>query len=181
MLFVYKFFRYWKQAAFWIKILLLSYSSCFLRELRKTGGRVLITLGDQDIDLSPTFTIFLSTRDPTVEFPPDICSRNHFVLICHIDFLKIVFRWIYSKYEKILYLICNKNRIIFLYLCKISLLSAIIQFAKHKTDLKITGWPLLTLQLPDPACRHSVLIKFWRPRGQISTRSDLICWNYRYN
>ena len=49
------------------------------RELRKTGGRVLITLGDQDIDLSPTFTIFLSTRDPTVEFPPDICSRVTFV------------------------------------------------------------------------------------------------------
>ena len=36
------------------------------RELRRTGGRVLITLGDQDIDLSPAFTIFLSTRDPTV-------------------------------------------------------------------------------------------------------------------
>jgi len=36
------------------------------RELRRTGGRVLITLGDQDIDLSPSFTIFLSTRDPTV-------------------------------------------------------------------------------------------------------------------
>jgi dynein heavy chain 1 len=45
------------------------------RELRRTGGRVLITLADQDIDLSPTFTIFLSTRDPTVEFRPDICSR----------------------------------------------------------------------------------------------------------
>ncbi|XP_037072682.1 LOW QUALITY PROTEIN: dynein heavy chain, cytoplasmic-like [Pollicipes pollicipes] len=49
------------------------------RELRRTGGRVLVTLGDQDIDLSPTFTIFLSTRDPTVEFPADICSRVTFV------------------------------------------------------------------------------------------------------
>lgn len=36
------------------------------KELRRTGGRVLITIGDQDIDLSPAFTIFLSTRDPTV-------------------------------------------------------------------------------------------------------------------
>jgi len=36
------------------------------REVRRTGGRVLITLGDQDIDLSPAFTIFLSTRDPSV-------------------------------------------------------------------------------------------------------------------
>lgn len=49
------------------------------KELRRTGGRVLISLGDQDIDLSPSFVIFLSTRDPTVEFPPDICSRVTFV------------------------------------------------------------------------------------------------------
>lgn len=42
------------------------------REVRRTGGRVLITLGDQDIDLSPSFVIFLSTRDPTV-------SRGHLV------------------------------------------------------------------------------------------------------
>ncbi|CAB3995443.1 cytoplasmic dynein 1 heavy chain 1-like, partial [Paramuricea clavata] len=49
------------------------------REVRRTGGRVLITLGDQDIDLSPSFTIFMSTRDPTVEFPPDLCSRVTFV------------------------------------------------------------------------------------------------------
>uniref|UniRef100_A0A674JBB5 Dynein cytoplasmic 1 heavy chain 1 n=1 Tax=Terrapene triunguis TaxID=2587831 RepID=A0A674JBB5_9SAUR len=48
-------------------------------EVRRTGGRVLITLGDQDIDLSPSFVIFLSTRDPTVEFPPDLCSRVTFV------------------------------------------------------------------------------------------------------
>lgn len=40
------------------------------RELRRTGGRVLITIGDQDIDLSPSFTIFLSTRDPTVRNTP---------------------------------------------------------------------------------------------------------------
>ena len=49
------------------------------REFRKTGGRVLITLGDQDIDFSPMFTMFLSTRDPSVEFPPDVCSRVTFV------------------------------------------------------------------------------------------------------
>jgi len=49
------------------------------REVRRTGGRVLISLGEQDIDLSPSFVIFLSTRDPTVEFPPDVCSRVTFV------------------------------------------------------------------------------------------------------
>jgi dynein heavy chain 1, cytosolic len=49
------------------------------KEIRRTGGRVLITLGDQDIDFSPSFTMFLTTRDPTVEFAPDICSRVTFV------------------------------------------------------------------------------------------------------
>ena len=49
------------------------------REVRRSGGRVLISLGDQDIDLSPSFTIFLSTRDPSIEFAPDICSRVTFV------------------------------------------------------------------------------------------------------
>ncbi len=44
------------------------------REVRRTGGRVLITLGDQDIDLSPSFVIFLSTRDPTVM----LCERYVF-------------------------------------------------------------------------------------------------------
>ncbi|KIY45226.1 dynein heavy chain protein 1 [Fistulina hepatica ATCC 64428] len=49
------------------------------KELRRTGGRVLIRLGNQDIDFSPSFTMFLSTRDPSVEFSPDICSRVTFV------------------------------------------------------------------------------------------------------
>ena len=39
----------------------------------------MIALGDQDIDLSSSFVIFLTTRDPTVEFPPDLCSRVAFV------------------------------------------------------------------------------------------------------
>ncbi|KAJ3212195.1 hypothetical protein HDU67_003972 [Dinochytrium kinnereticum] len=49
------------------------------KEIRRTGGRVLIRLGGQDIDFSPSFTLFLSTRDPSVNFPPDICSRVTFV------------------------------------------------------------------------------------------------------
>lgn len=48
-------------------------------ELRKTGGRVLIRLGSQEIDFSPSFSMFLSTRDPSVEFSPDVCSRVTFV------------------------------------------------------------------------------------------------------
>ncbi|KAF9161045.1 hypothetical protein DFQ26_004928 [Actinomortierella ambigua] len=49
------------------------------KELRRTGGRVLIRLGNQDIDFSPAFTLFLSTRDPSVQFPPDVSSRVSFV------------------------------------------------------------------------------------------------------
>ncbi|VDM83697.1 unnamed protein product, partial [Strongylus vulgaris] len=49
------------------------------KEVKRTGGRVLITIGDQDIDLSPAFQIFLITRDASVEFTPDVCSRVTFV------------------------------------------------------------------------------------------------------
>eukprot|EP00043_Microstomoeca_roanoka_P020037 m.234910 g.234910 ORF g.234910 m.234910 type:complete len:4574 (+) comp17091_c0_seq1:164-13885(+) len=45
-------------------------------EVRKTGGRVLITLGQDDgIDLSPAFKIILTTRNATHQFPADLCSR----------------------------------------------------------------------------------------------------------
>ncbi|TIC37063.1 hypothetical protein E3Q09_01001 [Wallemia mellicola] len=49
------------------------------KEIRRTGGRILIRIGNQDIDYSPTFNMFLMTRDPSVEFSPDICSRVTFV------------------------------------------------------------------------------------------------------
>ena len=49
------------------------------KEYQKTGGRVLIRLGKQEIDFSPTFKLYLSTRDPSAMFPPDVCSRTTFV------------------------------------------------------------------------------------------------------
>ena len=49
------------------------------REIFKSGGRVMITVGAKEIDFSPHFTIFLSTRDPTCHFTPDLCSRVTFV------------------------------------------------------------------------------------------------------
>ncbi|KAG6914356.1 hypothetical protein DXG01_000842, partial [Tephrocybe rancida] len=45
------------------------------KEIRRTGGCVLIRLGNQDINFSPAFTMFLFTRDPSVEFSPDIYNR----------------------------------------------------------------------------------------------------------
>ena len=49
------------------------------KEYQKTGGRVLIQLGKQEIDFSPSFKLYLSTRDPSANFAPDICSRTMFV------------------------------------------------------------------------------------------------------
>lgn len=49
------------------------------KEYQKTGGRVLIQLGRQDIDFSPAFKLYLSTRDPSAMFAPDVCSRTTFV------------------------------------------------------------------------------------------------------
>jgi dynein heavy chain 1 len=49
------------------------------KEYQRTGGRVLIQLGKQEIDFSPAFKLYLSTRDPSATFAPDICSRTTFV------------------------------------------------------------------------------------------------------
>lgn len=49
------------------------------KEYQKTGGRVLIQLGRQEIDFSPSFRMYLTTRDPSAQFAPDICSRTTFV------------------------------------------------------------------------------------------------------
>jgi len=46
------------------------------KEYQRTGGRVLIQLGKQEIDFSPSFKLYLSTRDPSANFAPDICSRT---------------------------------------------------------------------------------------------------------
>jgi dynein heavy chain 1 len=50
-------------------------NSVLNREISKTGGRVMINLGDKAIDYSPSFTIFLSTRDAGSRFAADLCSR----------------------------------------------------------------------------------------------------------
>ena len=46
------------------------------KEYQRTGGRVLIQLGRQEIDFSPSFKLYLSTRDPSANFAPDVCSRT---------------------------------------------------------------------------------------------------------
>lgn len=45
------------------------------KEFQKTGGRTLVRIGNDDIDFSPKFIIFLVTRNPFARFNPDLCSR----------------------------------------------------------------------------------------------------------
>ena len=54
-------------------------NSVLNRETHKQGGRVLITVGDQDIDFSPSFNMVMVTRDASAIFTPDLCSRVTFV------------------------------------------------------------------------------------------------------
>jgi dynein heavy chain 1, cytosolic len=48
------------------------------REVQITGGRRLVRVGDQEIDFSPSFAMFMTTRDPSHQFSPDLCSRVTF-------------------------------------------------------------------------------------------------------
>lgn len=54
-------------------------NSVLNKEIKKTGGRVLIWVGDQEIDFSPTFTMFMITRNSDAHFSPDLCSRVTFI------------------------------------------------------------------------------------------------------
>ena len=49
------------------------------KELRRVAGRVIIEVGHQEIDLSPAFFMMMTTRNPAVEFSPDLCSRVNLV------------------------------------------------------------------------------------------------------
>lgn len=53
-------------------------NSVLNKEIHKANGRVLIRVGDQDIDFSPSFKMFMITRDSQAQFTPDLCSRVTF-------------------------------------------------------------------------------------------------------
>eukprot|EP01028_Stygiella_incarcerata_P008770 TRINITY_DN39309_c0_g2_i1.p1 TRINITY_DN39309_c0_g2~~TRINITY_DN39309_c0_g2_i1.p1 ORF type:complete len:4682 (+),score=1220.36 TRINITY_DN39309_c0_g2_i1:150-14195(+) len=48
------------------------------REVQHTGGRVLVNVGEHEVDLSPSFRIYMITRDAGFSFPPDLSSRVTF-------------------------------------------------------------------------------------------------------
>jgi dynein heavy chain 1, cytosolic len=45
------------------------------KELQRTGGRVLVRIGTEDIDFRLNFNIILSTENPAVHLTPDVASR----------------------------------------------------------------------------------------------------------
>jgi len=49
------------------------------KEIHRTGGRNLIRVGDQEIDFSVSFNMFMVTRDSSCQFTPDLCSRVTFL------------------------------------------------------------------------------------------------------
>lgn len=54
-------------------------------ELKKVGGNIFIRLGEHDVPFSPSFMLYLATRDPSARFTPDLCSRYY------LDFRKLNF------------------------------------------------------------------------------------------
>jgi len=52
------------------------------KEFEKFAAGQVIRLGDQTLDFNPDFKMFLVTRDPSMNFPPDLCSRVTFVNFC---------------------------------------------------------------------------------------------------
>ena len=54
-------------------------NSLLNKEIHKQGGRNLIRIGDQEIDFSLSFNMFMVTRDSSCHFTPDLCSRVTFL------------------------------------------------------------------------------------------------------
>ena len=53
-------------------------NSVLNKEIQKANGRNLIRVGDQEVDFSPSFRMFMITRDSQAQFTPDLCSRVTF-------------------------------------------------------------------------------------------------------
>lgn len=54
-------------------------NSVLNKETSKQQGRVLIRVGDQEIDFNANFKLFLVTKNSGFQFTPDLCSRVSFV------------------------------------------------------------------------------------------------------
>jgi dynein heavy chain len=46
-----------------------------LKQLFKQGGRVLIRVGEQDVDYDPAFKLYLTSKMPNPHYLPDVCIK----------------------------------------------------------------------------------------------------------
>lgn len=53
-------------------------------ELKKVAGNIFIRLGEHDVPFSPSFMLYLATRDSSARFTPDLCSRYDFFILNYI-------------------------------------------------------------------------------------------------
>ena len=76
-------------------------NSVLNKEIVKQSGRVLIRVGDQEIDFSHEFKLFMITRNADANFTPDLCSRVTFVnfTVTHSS-LESQFTNMYLKHER---------------------------------------------------------------------------------
>jgi hypothetical protein len=44
-------------------------------EFKRVDGNVFVRLGEHDVPFSPSFMLYMATRDPNARFTPDLCSR----------------------------------------------------------------------------------------------------------
>ena len=54
-------------------------NSILNKEITRQGGRILVRVGDQEIDFNNKFMLFMMTRNGEARFTPDLCSRVTFV------------------------------------------------------------------------------------------------------
>lgn len=54
-------------------------NSLLNKEVVKQAGRILVRVGDQEIDFNKNFVMFMITRNSEAKFTPDLCSRVTFV------------------------------------------------------------------------------------------------------
>lgn len=54
-------------------------NSVLNKEVTKVSGRILVRIGDQEIDFNKNFKMFMITKNSEAKFTPDLCSRVTFV------------------------------------------------------------------------------------------------------
>lgn len=54
-------------------------NSILNKEVVRVSGRVLVRVGDQEIDFNNNFLLFMMTMNQEAKFTPDLCSRVTFV------------------------------------------------------------------------------------------------------